>query len=69
MIGNTPDDFGEVPTTIIYKLNDSKPQTLEELKKYFSVDETSEVPDSLSEYAEDADFIVVLGDDQFASAK
>jgi hypothetical protein len=67
-IGNTPDDFGEVPTTIIYKLNDSKPQTLEELKKYFGVDITSEVPESLSDFVEGNDFIVILGDDQFAPA-
>jgi hypothetical protein len=64
-IGNTPEDFGEVPTTKIYKLNDDKPETLNELKKYFGVEETSEVPDSLSEYFEENDFIVILGDDQF----
>ena len=69
MIGNTPDDFGEVPTTIIYKLTDSKPQTLDELKKYFGVEESGNAPESLAEFTEDADFIVVLGDDQFASAQ
>ena len=69
MIGNTPDDFGEVPTTIIYKQTDSKPQTLDELKKYFGVEESGNAPESLAEFTEDADFIVVLGDDQFASAQ
>ena len=67
-IGNSPDNFGEVPTTIIYKLNDSKPQTLEELKKYFGVDVTSEVPEKLSDFVEGNDFIVILGDDQFEPA-
>ena len=68
-IGNSPDNFGEVPTTIIYQLNSSKPQTAEELKSYFGVDITTEVPESLSEYnTEENDFIIILGDDQFASA-
>jgi len=67
-IGNPPEDFGEVPKTIIYKLNDDKPETLKELKEYFGVEETSELPESLNDYKEDADLIVILGDDQFASA-
>ncbi len=69
VIGNAPDDMvGEVATTVIYALNDNNPETLAKLKEYFGIEETTEIPDSLSEYSEDADFVVILGDDQFASA-
>ena len=77
-IGNAPDDLQDSEKTIVYQLNDTKPETAAKLAEKYGVDLTTVIPESLSEYqgspsnnseSEAADFIVVIGNDHFASAK
>lgn len=76
-IGNAPDDLQDNEKTIIYQLNDTKPETAAKLAEKYGVELTTEIPESLSEYkgssdgesdSEPADFIVIIGNDHFASA-
>lgn len=76
-IGNAPDDLQNTEKTIVYQLNDTKPETAAKLAEKYGVELTTEVPESLSEYkgsssedsnSEPADFIVIIGNDYFASA-
>ena len=76
-IGNAPDDLQNAEKTVVYQLNDTKPETAAKLAEKYNVELTTEVPDSLSEYKESsdedsdstpADFIIIIGNDHFASA-
>lgn len=76
-IGNAPDDLQDSEKTIVYQLNDTKPETAAKLAEMYGVELTTEIPESLSEYkgssdedsdSEPADFIVIIGNDHFASA-
>lgn len=74
-IGNAPDDLQNAEKTVVYQLNDSKPETAAKLAEKYSVELSTEVPESLNEYkggsdsdSEAADFILIIGNDHFASA-
>ena len=76
-IGNAPDNLQDAEKTIVYQLNDTKPETAAKLAEKYGVELTTEIPESLSEYkgssdedsdSEPADFIVIIGNDHFASA-
>ncbi len=74
-IGNAPDDLQNAEKTVVYQLNDTKPETATKLAEKYGVELNTEVPESLNEYgggsdsdSEAADFILIIGNDHFASA-
>ncbi|MBQ1564145.1 LCP family protein [Candidatus Saccharibacteria bacterium] len=75
-IGNAPDDLQNNEKTVVYQLNDTKPETAAKLAEKYGVELVSDIPESLSEYkgssddseTEVTDFIVIIGNDHFAAA-
>jgi LCP family protein required for cell wall assembly len=75
-IGNAPDELQNAEKTVVYQLSDSKPETAKKLAEKYGVELITDIPESLSEYkgsADDtesvpADFVVIIGNDHFASA-
>ena len=76
-IGNAPEDLQDADKTIVYQLTDTKPETAAKLAEKYGVELTAEIPESLNEYkgssdgesdSEPTDFIVIIGNDHFASA-
>ena len=56
---NAPADQSGFDGVRVYQKNANMPQTAEALKKFYNVDISTEVPDSLANYG--ADFIVIIG--------
>ncbi len=75
-IGNAPDDLQNAEKTTVYQLNDTKPETAAKLAEKYGIELITDIPESLSEYkgssedseSEAADFVVIIGNDHFASA-
>lgn len=76
-IGNAPDDLRNTEKTIVYQLNDTKPETAAKLAERYGVELVIDIPASLSVYkgpSDDtgsaaADFIVIIGNDHFELAE
>lgn len=76
-IGNAPDDLQNTEKTIVYQLNDTKPETAAKLAEKYGVELVTDIPESLSVYKDSsdytgstaADFIVIIGNDHFELAE
>lgn len=76
-IGNAPDDLQNAEKTIVYQLNDTKPETAAKLAEKYGVELVTDIPESLSVYKDSsddtgsaaADFIVIIGNDHFELAE
>ena len=76
-IGNAPDDLQDSDKTIIYQLSSDKSETAKKLIEKYGVELVTEVPESLSKFkvitennvSKSTDFIILIGNDHFESAK